>query len=69
MSAGTDIMNGADEQSTADFKVRVKALEDCDEVIIRVDRPSGTGKPLYETIYLTTAEAHALLIGLMNEIG
>lgn len=62
-------MEGAEEQSTASFRIRVKALEDRDEVVIRVDRPSGHGSPLYETICLTEGEADALLIALMNEIG
>lgn len=66
ISAG---MHGADEQSTAHFRILVKCNEDKNEVTIRVDRDQGTGRPLYETLVLTVDEADALLIGLMNEIG
>lgn len=64
-----DIMDDAEEQSTGNFRIRIKAVEDRDEVIIRVDRPKGSGRPLYETLVLTESEAYALLTGLMNEIG
>lgn len=68
--SGQDVLAGAEEQSTAAFRVRVKSLDTHkDEVIVRVDRPKGTGRALYETLYLTHDEADALLIALMNEIG
>jgi len=58
-----------DEQSTSAFRVITKFNSDKREVTIRVDRAKGTGRPLYDTLVLTEAEAEALLIGLMNEIG
>ncbi len=65
----TNGMRGADEQSTASFRVLTKANEGRGEVTIRVDRAKGSGRPLYETLVLTFEEADALLIGLMNEVG
>lgn len=62
-----DVMDGAEEQSLASFRVRVKALPERDEVIVRIDRLKGTGRPLYETLYLSGSEADALKIALSNE--
>lgn len=65
--ASADILDGAEEQSTSRFRIRVKGLDDRDEVIIRIDRKSGNGRPLYETLYLSYEEVEALKTALMNE--
>lgn len=65
---GRDIMDGAEEQSTSRSRVRVKAFEDRDEVIVRIDRKPGSGRADCETLYLSFGECDALRIALMNEI-
>jgi len=40
-----------------------------DEISIRIHRPSGTGRPLYETLTLSFTEAEALLQLMMDIVG
>lgn len=59
----------AEIQSTSRFRVAVTDSDDGRLITIRIDRVSGTGLPLYETMTLDIEEADALQIALMNAIG
>lgn len=43
-----------------DSGVTIRAVHTPDEMIIRIDRPSGRGLPIYETFVLTTEEIEGL---------
>ena len=67
--AGNDVLDGAKEQSTNRFRLRVKSLDPKDDVVIRLDRPTALNLPTHtQELFLTHEEADALLIALMNEI-
>jgi predicted DNA-binding protein (UPF0251 family) len=61
-------MAGADEQSSARFRVLVKFDGETETVMVRVDRPKRSGLADVESIILTPDEAEALRIALANAL-
>lgn len=67
----TDLDDGTgvySKRKTATANVRVGYRASTDTVTIRIDRADGTGRPLYETMTLSLAEAEAVRAALADEI-
>lgn len=62
-------LHDASEHESATYKIRVKSDEDRGEVTIRIDRRSGSGRPLYDTLVLSWDEAEWLRCVLADELG
>jgi hypothetical protein len=50
-------------------KLRLIDDESAERITVRIDRPAGTGLPLYDTMTMTYDESQAMLQALMDAVG
>lgn len=62
-----DIDECTDAVIAPDHKIMMR--DDGEGYVLRIERPSGSGRPLYETLTLSAVEAEALLQVLMDTVG